>query len=183
MRADVRRARGTGGFIVAAVLAIACSSAGESQLPSAPTPLASPDGWLEYSDAEHGFSIAYPASFVVLPDATPPIPGLVKRVRFQDRQIASSPFADREPERMLIDIFRLTQPTELEAWLRAAGKLPPDAEVSRFSWPQAREAVVVRRQVAVAPNETYYFATDRWVYALTPLGDGTSMLATFKLSP
>ena len=67
----------------------------------------------------------------------------------------------------------------LETWLRAAGKLPPDGEVSRFSWPGAREALVVRHRSAMAPNEFYYFATNNWAYALTPLGDGSTMLGTF----
>ena len=181
MTASVRRARAAHGRIITVVFAIACSSVGESQTPVAPTPTVMPDGWLTYSEPAYAFSISYPASFVVLPDSSPPVPGLVKRVRFQDRQIASSPLADREPERFLIQVFRWTQPTSLETWLRAAGKLPPDGDVSRFSWPGAREALVVRHRSAMAPNEFYYFATNNWAYALTPLGDGSTMLGTFVL--
>ena len=181
MTAAVQRASAIHGLNIAVALAIACSSVGESQTPIAPTPTGMPDGWLTHSEPAYAFSISYPTSFVVLPDSSPPVQGLVKRVRFQDRQIASSPLADREPERLLIEVFRRMPSTTLEAWLRATGKLPPDGEVSSFSWPGASEAVVVRQRLAIAPNEFYYFATSEWVYALTPLGGGSTMLGTFVL--
>ena len=95
MTASVRRARAAHGRIITVAFAIACSSVGKSQTPIAPTTTVMPDGWLTYSEPAHAFSISYPAGFVVLPDPSPPVPRLVKRVRFQDRQIASSPLADR----------------------------------------------------------------------------------------
>jgi hypothetical protein len=180
MTAHAQCARNIQRLIGVLVVAVACSGAGGAQNPIAPTPVAGPEGWLTHSDPAYAFSISYPANVVVLPDSTPSIPGLVKRVRFQDREIASSPLADREPERFLIEIFQRPS-IALETWLRGAGRLPPDAEVSRFSWPGAREAVAVRRQVAIAPNEFYYLSTDEWVYALTPMGDGSTMLGTFVL--
>jgi hypothetical protein len=104
-------------------------------------------------------------------------------VRFQDRQLATSPFADREPARFRIDVFSWAQPTSLEAWLRSVGRLPADADVSSFSWIGAREAVAVRQRSALSPNEFFYFATSKWVYALTPTADGSTMLGTFVLKP
>jgi hypothetical protein len=179
----MRRARGAKGLTITMALAIACSGAGESQMPTAPTRTRAPEGWLTYSDPTYAFAISYPSNFVILPDSTSPTPGSVKQVRFQDRQIATSPFADREPERFRIDVFSWAQPTPLEAWLRSVGRLPADADVSSFPWIGAREAVAVRQRSALSPNEFFYFATSKWVYALTPSADGSTMLGTFELKP
>ena len=178
----VRGASSARCLVIAMAFAIACSDAGEPQMPTGPTPTAIPGGWQTYSDPVYAFSISYPSNYTILPDSTPPNPGVVKRVRFQDRQIATTPFADREPERFLVEVFG-AQATGLEAWLRSAGRLPADASVSGFSWPGATEAVAVRQRIALSPNEFYYFATGRWVYALTPSADGVTMLGTFALSP
>jgi len=183
MTVCVRGVRSARCLIITMVFAIACSDAGESQMPTGPTPTAIPGGWQTYSDPIYGFSISYPSSYTILPDSAPPNPGAVKRLRFQDRQIATSPFADREPERFLVEVFPLAQATSLEAWLRSAGKLPADAVASAFSWPGAAEATRVRQRMALMPNEFYYFSTNRWVYALTPSADGVTMLGTFVLAP
>lgn len=183
MTAALRHAGSVRAVIIALALTIACSGASESQTPIGPTPVPTPDGWLTYTDAAHGFSIGYPPEFVILPESTSPRSGVVKRVRFQHKQIASSEFVDREPERMLIEVFTWTQPAALETWLRSMDAVPPDAELSSFTWPGAREGVSVRRQAAVSPNEFYYLSTNARVYALTPSGDGSEMLGTFKLLP
>jgi hypothetical protein len=185
MKGRIRRARRIPGPLIAVVFAIACSGseAGKPQMPTGPTRTAVPAGWQTYVDQTYGFSISYPNSYTILPDSTTPIPGPVKRVRFQDRQIATSPLADREPARFLVEVFPRAQASGLEGWLRSAGRLPADAEVSDFSWPGAAEAVAVRQRIALMPNEFYYFSTSNWVYALTPTADGVTMLGTFVLLP
>jgi hypothetical protein len=181
----VRRARRIPGLLIAVAFAIACSETGnpEPQMPTGPTRTGVPAGWQTYVDQTYGFSISYPSSYTILPDSTAPIPGPVKRVRFQDKQIATSPLADREPERFLVEVFSWAQARGLEGWLRSAGRLPADAEVADFSWPGAAEAVAVRQRIALMPNEFYYFSTSNWVYALTPAADGVTMLGTFVLLP
>jgi hypothetical protein len=185
MTVCVRGARRAHCVIFAVAFAIACSEAGESQMPTGPTPTptAVPGGWQTYSDSVYAFSISYPSSYTILPDTAPPSPGPVKRVRFQDRQIATTPFADREPERFLVEVFPRAQATALEAWIQSAGRVPADAAVSAFSWPGAAEAIAVRRRIAMTPGEFYYFSTNNWVYALTPSADGVTMLGTFVLLP
>jgi hypothetical protein len=171
------------GLLIATAFAVACAEAGRSQVPTAPTPTGVPEGWLTYADPAHGFSIGYPGSYTPLPESSAsPRPGVVKRARFQDRQIATTPFADREPERFLVEVYPRPAAAGLEAWLRSAGGVPADAEVTRFSWPGAEEAVAVRLRTAQSPNEFFYFSTARWFYVLTPAADGRPMLGTFVLS-
>ena len=46
----------------------------------------------------------------------------------------------------------------------------------------AGDALRVRRAILLAPNEFYYFSTERYVYRLTPLGlYSGDMLGSFQL--
>jgi hypothetical protein len=143
--------------------------------------------WLIYTDTAYGFSIKYPDTYVILPEPTPlpaTTPPVVHRVRFQDKQRASGQFANREPAQFAVDVFELDPVVPLHDWLQSAGLVPARATVEQVHLDGAGEGWRVRRPVLMAPNESYFFATEEYVYRLTPLGPHSQdMLASFQLSP
>ena len=156
-----------------------------------------PSEWLGYTDETYGFLIKYPNTYVILPEpGTLPAatPQVIYRVRFQDKQKASGPFAGREPAQFSIHVFELDEPVELLDWLKSQGLLPaqrPPAgggsagvePVEPVQLEGAGEGWRVLLPILLAPREFYYFATDKYVYRLTPLGlHSQEMLASFQLS-
>jgi len=124
----------------------------------------------------------YPDDFGILPEPSSLPSGAIKRVRFQDKQILSGQFAELEPSRFTIEVFKPGPASSLTEWLRSRNRLPPDAVITTVSLNGAREGVRVQRRQQLAPNEFYYFATTDYVYALIPLAEyGTKMIASFRL--
>ena len=168
---------------VAALTFIACSRPAGSS-----TEQSEHDGlhrWRMYEDKTYGFSIKYPRQFVILPerDSQEEAPaGLLHRVRFQDRQVASWQTADLEPPQFMIEVFKAESLVSLRDWLRAAQWVASDDTVEPFEVEGAREGLRVRQMQQLAPNDFYYVATERYVFRLTPLGEhGPRMLSTFRL--
>lgn len=132
-----------------------------------------PDEWFTYTDPDYGFAIKYPDVYVILPEpaalpeTTPP---MLDRVRFQDKARASGEFVDREPAQFAIDIFDLSPALPLRDWLEAAEFVPDRATLEEVSLPGAGDGWSVRLPILLAPNEFYFFATDEFVFRLTPLG-------------
>lgn len=143
--------------------------------------------WLVYTDTAYGFSIQYPDVYVILPEPSPlpaTAPPVVHRVRFQDERRASGQFADREPAQFAIEVFELDPPVPLRDWLQSTGLVPARATVEQVHLDGAGEGWRVRLPILLAPNESYFFATEEYVYRLTPLGPHSQdMLASVQLSP
>ena|SRR5262245_44758257 len=164
--------------LIAFSLSWVCSSSGEAQKEASPIP----PGWRTYTDTTYRFTILYPDDFGILPEPSSLPSGAIKRVRFQDKQILSGQFAELEPSRFTIEVFKPGPASSLTEWLRSRNRLPPDAVITTVSLNGAREGVRVQRRQQLAPNEFYYFATTDYVYALIPLAEyGTKMIASFRL--
>ncbi len=124
-----------------------------------------------------------PHEFGIVPESAQPPGGALKRVRFLDREIIGGEFADLEPPRFNIEVFAVGRSTTLADWARAAGRLPQDAATTPLSLAGAREGLRVQRRLQMAPNDFFYFRTDQYVYALTPLGSHSAeMFDSFRLT-
>jgi hypothetical protein len=167
---------------VGLALTIACAHSSESQNPSSPSPTGTvPADWQVYTDATHKFEVAYPPDYGIVPEKTPPTSGAVARVRFQDKSILSTDFAELEPPRFTVEVFPAQQ-SSLMDWLRATNRLPVGASTTTVALAGAHEGIRVQQRQQLAPNEFYYFSTSGYVYAVTPLGMYSStMLASFRL--
>ena len=175
------------GMIVASLLVASCSGT-EAQDVSGPTgqsPVIDKAGWQTYTDSAYGFSVQYPEEYVILAEAalpTPTRPPAVQRVRFQEKRIAASQFAELEPARFSIDVFEHRPAVALRDWLRSGEVMPAGASVTPVQIEGAQEALRVALRQQLAPNEFDYVSTARYVYRLTPLGQhGEQMLASFRL--
>jgi len=146
-----------------------------------------PSEWLTYTDPAYGFSIKHPDTYVILPEPSPlpaSTPPVMHRVRFQDEGRASGQYADRDPAQFAIGVFELDSPLPLRDWLQSVGLVPARATVEQVHLDGAGEGWRVRRPVLMAPNESYFFATEKYVYKLTPLGPHSQdMLTSFQLPP
>ena len=141
-----------------------------------------PEGWHKYTDARFGFEIAYPDEYGIVPERGSPPFGAVKRVRFQERQLLSSEFVEVEPPRFAVEVFELGEPTALGDWLRSKNRLPAGASTTAVTLPGAREGTRIQLPLALAPNDFFYFASNRFVYLLTPLGlHARAMFKSFHL--
>lgn len=139
--------------------------------------------WKTWRDPAFGFSLRYPGSLLILPENPLPErrPPLLHRVAFLDRQLAASETADLQPPQLAVEVFAATS-GPLRAWLEANGRLPAGGGVTDLKLAGAREAVRVRDPHLSAPNEFFYYATERGVIALIPLGaEGSAMVETFRL--
>lgn len=141
--------------------------------------------WLVHTDTAYAFSVRYPDTYVILPEPTPlpaTRPPVVHRVRFQDQQRASGQFVDREPERFVIDLFKLDPPAGLREWLHSAGLISLRTTAEHVDIDGIGHGWRVRLPLMMAPNEFYFFASEKYVYRLTPLGPhGQEMLGSFEL--
>ncbi|HEY2738383.1 MAG TPA: hypothetical protein VGK45_08255 [Thermoanaerobaculia bacterium] len=140
-------------------------------------------GWKTYRDPGFGFTLRYPASLVILPEKPLPErrPPLLHRVAFLDRETAASDLATMQPPQLAVEIFAPTSGS-LRAWLAANGRLPAGSGVTDLKLSGAREGVRVRDPHLSAPDEFFYYATERGVIALIPSGaEGPAMLETFRL--
>jgi len=163
------------------LLFFACTGTGRSQPPTSPSGTV-PAGWLTYSDATFGFALAYPNEFGIVPESEPPPGGALRRVRFLEAEIVGGQFADLEPPRFTVAVFALGQSATLADWARSAGRLPRDATTTPVDLAGAREGLRIQLSLQMAPNDFFYFRTDQYVYALTPLGlHSAEMLDSFRL--
>jgi hypothetical protein len=139
--------------------------------------------WKTYQDPSFGFSVRYPDSLMILPEKPLPErrPPLLHRVAFLDRGLAASDTAALQPPQLAVEVFAPAA-GPLRSWLEANGRLPGGG-VSALSLPGAQEGLRVRDPHLSAPNELFYYATDRGVIALIPLGpEGSAMAGTFRLA-
>ena len=148
--------------------------------------------WTTYRDPAFGFSLRYPGSLILLaekplPERRPP---LLHRVAFLDRELAASDTAALQPPQLAVEVFAPTSGSSgssgpsgsLRDWLAANGRLPAGGGVTVLKLSGAREAVRVLDSRLSAPNEFFYYATERGVIALIPLGaEGSAMVGTFRL--
>jgi hypothetical protein len=149
---------------------------------AATPPNRAPGSWKTYQDSAFGFSLRYPDSLVMQPETRPERrPPLLHRVAFLDRDLAGSDTAALQPPELAVEVFAPTS-GPLLAWLKANGRLA--GSTASMTVPGAREALRVRDPHLSAPNEFFYYATDRGVIALIPLGAvGSAMVKTFRIVP
>jgi hypothetical protein len=167
----------------AVILLLARTGASQSRTSGSPSG-AVPAGWHRYTDAKFGFEIAYPDEYGIVAERNPAPSGAVKRVRFQEKQLLSSEFVELEPPRFAVEVFVLSQQTPLASWLRSKGRLPADASITKVTLAGAREGIRVQLRQQLAPNDFFYFMSNKLVYLLTPLGShAPAMLKSFHLLP
>jgi hypothetical protein len=172
--------------VTAFLLAVGCGDGtlAGTEAPEMPTAPAAQTNWATYQDPVTGFSVRYPSEYVVLPEPRPlpdSTPGLVQRVRFQAKQVASGQLADVEPPRFRVEVFDAPAGS-LRAWLDANNRLAHGAVVQAVTAPQTREAARVTTPLLLAPNVFYYYLTARYVFYVVPLGPFTDdMLASFRV--
>ena len=165
--------------MLAVVAFMACGGPASPAAPSMTT-----TAWKTYQDSAFGFTLRFPDSVVMLPEDPLPErrPPLVHRVAFLDRGLAASETAALQPPQLAVEVFAPAAGA-LRSWLEANGRLPAGGGVTALSLPGAREGQRVRDPHLSAPNEFFYYATDRAVIALIPLGaEGSAMAGTFKLA-
>lgn len=172
--------------IVASVVLANCDSAARQlDRPTGASPVIQTKGWQMHTDSIYGFAIEYPKEYVILKEITLPTPtqpAAVKRVRFQQKDIAAGQFSDLEPPMLTIQVFPRPSGRSLRDWLDSFGLLPPGSEIAAVQLPGAREGLRVALRQQLAPNEFLYFTTDQYVYGLIPLGpEGKKMLTSFRL--
>ena len=143
--------------------------------------------WLIYTDTAFGFSIRYPATYGILPEPQPlpaTTPPRMHRVRFQDKQRALGQFADREPAQFTIEVFESDSSVPLRDWLQSVGLAPKLAVFDQVYLDGSGQGLRVRLRVLIAPNEFYFFASEKYAYRLIPLSPHSQdMITSFKLSP
>jgi len=168
----------------AVLIATGCANSAQQPTDSIGPPPAAPSGWQTYSDADYAFALDFPPEYViqaepVQPPAARRLP--LRRVRFQQRDIAAGQFADREPAQFTVEVFERLGRQSLREWLQSEGRLPQDAVVTPVRLAGADEGIRVQMRQQLAPNDFVYFARGEYIYALTPLGEqGNQMLASFR---
>jgi hypothetical protein len=140
-----------------------------------------------YKNDAYGFSVRYPRAYVILRERGAESggpPRALARVRFQERRVAAGQFAGLEPPRFSVEVFDNAGGGSLREWLAAAGWLSEGDDVEPAELGGAREGLRVRKMAQMAPNEFYFYRTDRRVFRVIPLGEhGPAMLDSFRLTP
>jgi len=140
-----------------------------------------PANWRLYVDETYGFSVEYPDTYVILDEIVPlsdVAPGMVQRVRFQDKKLAKGPTADIEPPQFSIEVYEIATP-DLAGWLSTNA---PHGERSQINLGNVT-CTKVELMTLIAPNMFYYCQGGKYMYALTPLGPYTDqMLRSFKIT-
>lgn len=170
--------------VAAVLIAMGCANSGQQPADSSGPSPAAPSGWQTYSDTAFAFAVDFPPDYVIQSEPAQPAatrrPPL-RRVRFQQRDIAAGQFADREPAKFTIDVFERIGRQGLREWLQSEGRLPQDALVTSVRLAGADEGMRVQMRQQLSPNDFIYFARGEYIYALTPIGDqGGQMLASFR---
>ena len=141
--------------------------------------------WLTYTDQEYGFSLQYPDSYVILPEGTRgdnQQAAPLHVVRFQTKEIASGEMADVEPAQFAIEIYQRPASIGLRDWIQTSRFAPQNATFEAVELAGAQEGLKVTLQTLMAPNQFYYYATEKLIYRITPLGSySAEMLTSFKL--
>jgi hypothetical protein len=142
--------------------------------------VSTPAKWLTYLDTKFGFSISYPDSYVLLPEAELPkdgAPGLVRRVRFLNSALANSDTANLQPPDFSIALFENPSAISLKAWVDANA---PKGSIEEVKLDEV-SCLKVTMTTLMAPNQFYFCAWNKYVYQLTPLGTyAEEMLKSFK---
>lgn len=166
----------------------ACSPQPAGPAPASDPPTATaaqvPEDWKTYTDPL-GFTFRYPGSLVILPETEPPPdrrPPLLHRVRLLDRELSTADTADLEPPHFLVEVFAAPS-GPLRPWLEENGRIPPRSGVEVLEMPGAREALRVRDPRMLAPNEFFWYRTDRHAFLVVALGpEGEKVRGTFRLA-
>ena len=143
------------------------------------------EGWRVYRSRAYGFSVRYPREYLILRERKGEAggaPRALARVRFQERGRAAGRFADYEPPQFSVEVFEAAGRGSLREWLHGAGWLDERDAAEAVELEGSREGLHVRKAAQMAPNEFYFYRTDRHVFRLTLLGEhAPAMLASFKL--
>ena len=136
--------------------------------------------WLTYQDKAYSFSINYPSTYTVLPEAEDLSnldPAKVHQVRFQDIQLATGETAEFELPMFLIEVFEPGDQS-LETFII---RNEPGGFREEYQGNNLNGIRVYYNQL-IAPNEFYFFSSQDYIYKLTPLGPfGPDMLQSFKI--
>jgi hypothetical protein len=138
--------------------------------------------WIDYVDANFGFSLTYPDIYTPLKEPQnlgEIVPNLVGRFRLLEPVIASSAFADREPPKFSIEIYSNAAALSLESWINANtdGGDVESVQVDGVACSQ------LTLRILLAPNQFIFCAKGDKIFKFTPLGpQSQEILASFKFS-
>lgn len=149
--------------------------------PEASGAVQQPVNWLTYQDKSYGFSISYPDTYVILEEIEflkDADPGLVHRVRFQDKKLATGETAKFELPKFSVEVYEKPDIETLQAFIAAKG---PGWTVESFQVGDL-QGYRVRTNLMMAPNEFYFFEGGSYIYKLTPMGEySQEMLQSFRI--
>jgi hypothetical protein len=141
--------------------------------------------WLTYSDSEFRFSIKYPDIFAILDEPQQPegnVPGLIHRVRFQDKSLLGADTADLEPPQFSIEVFTNSAGLVLQEWIQQNGMIPANSQVEDFPI-AGQPGLMVTRMELIAPGQFVFIGNNGLVFRLTPLGlYSEEMLKSFQFT-
>jgi hypothetical protein len=138
--------------------------------------------WIDYKDAQFGFTVVYPDTFVILEeteDLSAINATLAGRVRFQTRDLAKGDTAALELPQFEIEVYDNVNNLSLGDY------------IDQYSEPGERTEYEINGlkgfEVAIdhplTPNVFYYFAHEDYVYKLIPLGQySENILESFQIS-
>ena len=151
-------------------------------------------GGVLYTNATYKFSVTIPSDFVVRPRVAQQLaqwnPKAVAGILFMNPTSASSQVPD-EPGDLEVRVYDLAGAASLDGWLNAAG-LPAGTSTNNdgntgtntMYWVSKASGVKVCRSTMIAPQCTYFFIGNNWVYQLISMTQaGDSMLASFTIAP
>jgi len=141
--------------------------------------------FLTYTDEKYGFSVMYPDSYVIqygpMEGQSLPLKAIYT-VRFQDKVIAESDLADREPPQFMIEIYEGPGGKSLETWIKDNQFAPANSKFDAITKSGVKEGLHVTLPTLMAPNEAYFFVSGKYVYRIVPLAQySQDMLASLRL--
>ena len=136
--------------------------------------------WHTYQDVEYGYTIKYPDIYILSGlHSTLGSESLVRQVRILDRSIAQSDTADLEVAEITVEVYINSGNLTLKEWLDVHGEVgdrnPVDIRNQR--------GIRLTLMTLAAPNEFFYFSSERYIYKITLLGQySEQILQSFQLA-
>jgi hypothetical protein len=138
-----------------------------------------------YVNHDYGFSIDYPANFVVHPENVSKMsqfePKPVASILFMNPSMAKGALAGLEPSDLAVRVYQQPGVNSLKEWLTSVGLLNEGATSQPYVNGKV-EGVKVCQSTLIAPGCSMYILRNGRVYQLTPNSrEGEAMVETFAL--
>lgn len=146
-----------------------------------------PNGWTTYVDSANGFTVAYPADYVVWQADSARLGGLIptpsQSVYLMSPTIAESAMSGTDAPDLEVRIFQSGPVTSVEDWLTTIGAVAAgDGKTLKPYANASLSGVEVCEDTMVVPNCSVFVAGGDRVYQLRWLNqEGEAMASTFTL--